>query len=153
MLHNGQEFGDDYWLPSDGSGRVQPRPLHWDSFGRDFVGQRLLGIYRKLIAIRKTYPALRSANYFPAVNHPDGYGILYDRVVVFHRYGSDENGRFQRFIVVINYGDEDQMIDIPFSGNGLWQDLLNDKADFVQGYHLYQQLIPSNWGRIYYQSE
>jgi glycosidase len=153
MLHNGQEFGDDYWLPHEGAERVQARPLRWDQFSQDFIGQRLAGIYQKLITIRKTYPALRSTHYFPAENHPDGYGIINDQVVVFHRYGSDENGRLQRFIIVINYGDDGQTINIPFSHNGLWQDLLNDKTDFVQNYRLYNQYIPSNWGRIYYQSE
>ncbi len=151
LLHNGQEFGDDYWLPNEGAERVQARPLRWDQFSQDFIGQRLTDLYQKLIAIRKAYPALRAANYFPAANHPDGYGVINDAVVVFHRYGSDENGRLQRFIIVINYGDDGQTINIPFSDNGLWQDLLNDQTDFVQNYRLYYQYIPSNWGRIYYQ--
>ncbi|MCP4424558.1 MAG: 1,4-alpha-glucan branching enzyme, partial [Chloroflexi bacterium] len=93
-----------------------------------------------------------SSNYFPTSNHPDGYGIINDKVVIFHRYGEDESGNFQRFIIVINYADDDQFIDIPFSTNGLWRDLLHDKMDFIQNYHLYRQQIPSNWGRIYYQS-
>jgi 1,4-alpha-glucan branching enzyme len=153
MLHNGQEFGEDYWLPHEGAERVQARPLRWENFSDDFIGQRLISIYQKLITIRKEHPALRSPNYFPAENHPHGYGIIDDQVVVFHRYGQDKNGRFQRFIIVINYSDHHKTIDIPFSNNGLWQDLLNEKADFVQNYRLNYQKIPSNWGRIYFQSE
>ncbi|MCP4427880.1 MAG: 1,4-alpha-glucan branching enzyme, partial [Chloroflexi bacterium] len=105
MIHNGQEFGEDYWLPHEGAERVQARPLRWDSYANDFIGQRLFAIYQKLIQIRRDHPALRSSNYFPTSNHPDGYGIINDKVVIFHRYGEDESGNFQRFIIVINYAD------------------------------------------------
>jgi hypothetical protein len=151
MLHNGQEFGDDYWLPHSGDGRVLPRPLHWDAYSDDFVGQRLYGIYQQLIVIRKAHPALRSPNYFPAANHPDGYGVIHDQVVVFHRYGHDADGRFERFIIVINFGDWDQVVTLPFPANGEWRDLLNDEVTIIPHFRLYNQRIPSNWGRIYYQ--
>ncbi len=153
MIHNGQEFGEDYWLPHSGADRVQARPLRWDEYAKDFVGQRIFAIYQKLIRIRRDHPALRSANYFPSSNHPDGYGVINDSVVVFHRYGEDGDGRFQRFIIVINYADDDQIINIPFSTNGLWRDLLNEETAVVANYRLFPQRIPSNWGRIYFQSE
>jgi 1,4-alpha-glucan branching enzyme len=151
MLHNGQEFGEEYWLPASGDGRVLPRPLHWDSFGEDVTGRRLYSVYQKLIAIRKSHPSLRSANYFPAANHHGGYGVIDERVVVFHRYGAGVDGRLERFIIVINFADDDQFVDIPFSANGQWQDLLNDENAHVVGFRLFKQRIPSNWGRIYYQ--
>ena len=58
LLHNGQEFGEDYFLPSAGAGRVQPRPLRWNSHSQDFVGSRLRAVYKKLIQIRKDLPRL-----------------------------------------------------------------------------------------------
>lgn len=147
MIHNGQEYGDDYWLPGSGHGRVVPRQLHWQDYRHDFVGDRLFFIYQKLIALRKAHPALRSPHFFPVSNHPDGYGAFLDKdVVVYHRYGSSE-----RFIIVINYSDFDQRVDIPFSTNGTWQDLLNDNTVHVNHFRLYYQRINSNWGRIYYQ--
>ncbi|MCP4420606.1 MAG: 1,4-alpha-glucan branching enzyme, partial [Chloroflexi bacterium] len=94
-----------------------------------------------------------SSNYFPTSNHPDGYGIINDKVVIFHRYGEDESGNFQRFIIVINYADDDQIIDIPFSANGLWRDLLGGETAVIANCRLFQQRIPSNWGRIYFQSD
>jgi len=153
MLHNGQEFGEDYWLPGDGADRVQARPLRWDTYANDFIGRQMFAIYQKLIRIRRSHAALRSSNYFPSSNHPDGYGVINDCVVVFHRYGEDEAGNFQRFIIVINYSNDEQTIDIPFSSNGLWHDLLHEETAVVTDYRLFQQHIPSNWGRIYFQSD
>jgi len=63
LLHNGQEFGEEYYLPSDGPDRVQPRPLRWNAHSQDFAGKRLFEIYRKLIRIRLEHPSLRSANF------------------------------------------------------------------------------------------
>ena len=125
MLHNGQEFGEDDWLPGSGNGRVVPRALHWN-YCQDSVGKSLCYLYQKLIQIRNAHPALRSPNFFPTVNHPDGYGAFPDKdVVIYHRFGYSQSGQLERFIIVVNYSDFDQRIDIPFSANGMWDDLLN----------------------------
>ncbi len=152
LLHNGQEFGEDYFLPSEGPERVQPRPLRWNSHGVDFEGSRLYAVYKRLIRIRKDHPSLRSPNFFPfPFNDPDGYGSFPEKaVVVFHRYGSAGDGQFERFIIVINYSDFDQFVDIPFSVNGRWDDLLNEQSAVVENFRLFNQRITSNWGRIYF---
>jgi 1,4-alpha-glucan branching enzyme len=151
LLHNGQEFGEDYFLPSEGADRVQPRPLRWSSHGQDFIGSRLSALYQKLLRIRSDHPSLRSPNFFPfPFNHPDGYGTFPDKdVVVYHRYGLAANGQVERFIVVINYSDFDQVVDVPFSVNGTWEDLLNEQSTAVENFRLFNQQISSNWGRIY----
>jgi pullulanase/glycogen debranching enzyme len=157
LIHNGQEFGEDYFIPQHGeNGRVAPRPLRWAEHGAesgDFIGGRLFALYRRLIAIRTQHPALRSNNFFPyPSNHPDGYGAWPNRgVVIYHRYGFDSDGKVERFIIAINYTDVDQWIDLPFSSNGIWEDLLNDLSAVVSGFRLSQQRIHSNWGRIYFQ--
>lgn len=158
MIHNGQEFGEDYFLPGEGPERVQARPLRWAERGPDsgdFAGGRLFDLYRRLIEIRKAHPSLRSGNFFPyPFNHPDGYGVFPDRgVVIFHRYGEGAGGSFERFIVVINYSDFDQSIDIPFSVNGAWEDLLNRETEVVTDWRLSGVRIPSNWGRIYFRAD
>jgi 1,4-alpha-glucan branching enzyme len=152
LLHNGQEFGEDNFLPGEGSDRVQPRPLRWNTDSQDFAGARLFSLYKKLIRIRNDHSALRSANFFPfPFNHPDGYGSFPEKdVVVFHRYGPAADGRLERFIVVINYSDFDQFVDIPFSVDGRWDDLLNEQSANVENFRLPNQLIASNWGRIYF---
>jgi 1,4-alpha-glucan branching enzyme len=155
LLHNGQEFGEDNFLPSDGPDRVQPRPLNWNNHSQDFAGKRLYEIYQRLIRIRKEHPSLRSANFFPfPFNHPDGYVCFPEKdVVVYHRYGAVPDGQLERFIIVINYSDFDQFLDVPFSVNGLWDDLLNDQSAIVENFRLSNQRIDSNWGRIYFKKE
>ena len=153
MIHNGQEYGEDYYIPHYGGNRVSSRPLHWSHFSNDFIGKRLYNLYQQLIKIRREHPALRSANFFPyPVNHPDGYGAFPDKdVVIYHRFGQGKNNHFERFIIVLNYSDFDQFVDIPFSRNGTWKDLLNEDSVMVRDFRLHNQRINSNWGRIYYQ--
>jgi pullulanase len=155
MIHNGQEFGEDKFLPGSGAGRVVPRPLRWNAdspLSGDFVGGRLFGLYRHLIAIRVAHPALRSPNFFPyPSNHPDGYGAFLDKdVVIYHRWGSAGDGRTERITVIANYSDFDQWVDVPFSFDGQWEDLLNGNSVTVSGNRLVNQRINSNWGRIYW---
>ena len=152
MIYNGQEFGENYWLPDEGAARVSPRPLRWELFQDDFVGQRLRWLYTKLATMRRAHPALRGAGVFPATNHPDGYGAINDEIVIYHRYGETAVG-FARYIIVINFGDGDQWIDVPFSTNGDWVDLLNDKTFHIDDFHHSNTRVPSNWGRIFYQLE
>ena len=150
MIHNGQEFGQDEWLPGSGDGRVVPRPLRWSESG-DFVGTRLYGLYAHLIRIRKEHPALRSTNFFPHLFNDGLYGVFPDQdVTVFHRYGQAADGQFERFIVAINYSDFDQWVTIPFTENGQWEDLLNGGIAMVEHHSLANQRLSSNWGRIYY---
>lgn len=150
MVYNGQEFGEDYWLPPDGAERVSPRPLRWQQLHDDFVGQRLRWLYGRLATIRRLHPALRSPNVFPATGQAAGYGIINEQVIIYHRYGQTATG-VARYIVVLNFGDWDQWVDVPFSTNGVWEELLGETAVTVANYRLPQAHIPSNWGRIFFQ--
>jgi 1,4-alpha-glucan branching enzyme len=162
LVQNGQEFAEDYWLMEDdqGSGRrVKPRPLHWDYPG-DRIGAKALALYRKLIDIRKTHAGLRSDNIYPdkwedwqQQFDPNGYGMDVNRqVLIFHRWGNAEDGRLERFIVILNFSPQTQTVDIPFSTNGAWQDVLNNQTVIVNDFRLTDQPIESYWGRIYFQA-
>src|SRR5262249_10495789 len=64
LLYQGQEFGENYYLPDFGEGRVGLlRPLRWDYF-YDGAGQQLTGLTRKLLGIRRTRDHIRHGNYF-----------------------------------------------------------------------------------------
>lgn len=85
MLHNGQEFGDDWWLPESGEGRVISRPVNWQ-LAVDGVGESLIRLYRRLTEIRRALPALRTHNFYPrgyderhTSFNPEGYGVDTDR--------------------------------------------------------------------------
>jgi 1,4-alpha-glucan branching enzyme len=160
MIHNGQEFAEDYWIMEDDRGtgrRVRPRPLRW-AFVQDSLGSPLVELYKKLIRLRQTHAGLRSNNFYPdqweawqTQFNPEGYGVdLEKQVVIYHRWGNGDDGRLERFIVVLNFSARPQTVDIPFSSNGAWQDLLNERFENVTDFRLPNQRIESNWGRVYY---
>ncbi|MGH7182624.1 MAG: alpha-amylase family glycosyl hydrolase, partial [Nitrospiraceae bacterium] len=160
LIHNGQEFGENYSLPEQGPNRVESRPLHWDMLA-DETGQRLFQQYRNGIGLRKSCPSLRSPNFYPRSydelnTHFDaqGYGVNIDKdVVIYHRWGAADDGRLERFIIVLNFSDFDQFVDIPISVNGDWEDRLNGDSINVRDFHLSNQRITSNWGRLYCHKE
>jgi pullulanase/glycogen debranching enzyme len=158
MLHSGQEWAENYWIPestadenSSGISRVSFRPVHW-KFHDDGVGRQLMDIYRKLIAIRNDHPALRSANFYPSawyqpyVNEK-GFGFdLEKQVVTYHRWDAHE-----RMTIIINFSENDQSVDIPFPSNGAWNDLLNDQSESINDYWLHNYTVYANWGAIFHQ--
>jgi 1,4-alpha-glucan branching enzyme len=150
MIYNGQEIGEDYYLPDEGAGRVVPRPLRWQAFEDDPAGQRLHFLYSKLAGIRRDHPALRGPNVFPQVEAQEGYGIVNESLIIFHRYGETEEG-LARYIIVVNFGDDDQWVRVPFSSNGQWKDLLNGETVEITDFWLPNCQVTSNWGRIFYQ--
>jgi hypothetical protein len=158
LIHNGQEWGEEYWFPESGDGRVKPRPLRWHRRD-DAIGRTLFALYRKLIAIRRDHPALRTQSSYPEPYDErmtrfdaQGYGVDEGRdLVIFHRWGHDDLGRIERFIVALNFSAFDQRTDIPFSTNGTWTDLLNGTSANVAGFVLRDELVNSHWGRVYFQ--
>ena len=157
LLHNGQEFGEEYAFPEEGSGRVAPRPLQWGS-SADGTGQSLQMIYKKLIAIRRAHPALRSQNFYPnpyderkTLFNDLGYGVNQEKdVAIFHRWGNDAQGRLERFIIVLNCSEYEQVVDVPFPDSGRWEDLLNGGTTQVNDYWLRSERLSSHWGRVYF---
>jgi 1,4-alpha-glucan branching enzyme len=163
MIQNGQEFAEDYWMMENDMGsnrRVKPRPLRWDFVG-DNIGSNLLRLYNQLIKLRSTHAALRSSNFYPerweggrTEFNAEGYGVNVQKsVVIYHRWGQGDGGELEKFIVVLNFSDQEQFVDIPFSSDGTWQDLLNERSDFVTGFRLANQSVSSNWGRVYFQKD
>ena len=64
MLWQGEEFGENYFLPDFGAGRVALlRALRWDYF-YDTPGQRLVQLIRKLLRIRRSRAQIRRRAYF-----------------------------------------------------------------------------------------
>lgn len=156
MIHNGQEFGDEYYMPDSGNGRVIPRPLNWEKLD-DFPGQTLSNLYKKLIKIRQDFPGLKSPFFHPDNYNEsftrfdkDGFGVDCDRqIVIFHRWGAGKDGN-ERFIIVLNFSPNKHFVDIPFPFNGTWKDLLSDETFPVTDFWRKSQDINGNYGRIFY---
>lgn len=164
MLHNGQEWGqyEDIWEDdsnaSPANARVQARPLLWAQES-DSIGQTLQARYSFLMMLRDQHPGLRTPNFYPdyydqqwTAFSPNGYGINESlQIAIYHRWGNDDRGNLERFIVVLNFGDDTQYVNIPFSVNGNWTDLLNGNAAVAVGnYWLYSYPVPSNWGCVFW---
>ena len=161
MIHNGQEFSEDYWIMEDDARtgrRVKPRPLRWD-FKDDTLGAPMLRLFSRLTRIRRTYAGLRSDNVHPdrweswqTRFDPQGYGVDASRgLLIYHRWGDDEQGAVQRFMVVLNFSPEPQTVTVPFADNGVWEDLLSDGWRVnVQDYRL-PLTVGSHWGHVFFQ--
>lgn len=156
MLHNGQEFGDEYYVPESGSDRVRARPLNWH-YLNDEAGKALHALYTKLAKIRNDHPGLRSKNFYPwevdersPSFNAEGFGVDSQRqLIIFHRWGPGSDQANERFIVVLNASDSTQFVDVPFPLNGDWLDLLSGESFQVSNYKLHQQAINSHYGRIF----
>jgi 1,4-alpha-glucan branching enzyme len=157
LLHNGQEWGqlEDLWEDDSNAPpqfkRVQSRPLTWEERD-DSIGQSLTGLYSFLMGLRAAHPALRSPNFYPDYYDsswtsfsPDGYGIDESlQVAIYHRWSGGD-----LYMVVLNFSDSVQYVNVPLPQNGVWTDLLNSNAAFnVQNYGLYNYAVSSNWGAI-----
>ncbi|MBX7258061.1 MAG: 1,4-alpha-glucan branching enzyme [Candidatus Hydrogenedentes bacterium] len=167
MIHNGQEFAELYRMPESDHGapensldpavkRVVPRPLRW-SHANDDPGLATLGLYRRLIGLRDTFPSLASANFHPRYweegwtkPDADGFGIDIDRqTVVYHRWGNADDGRLEKFYVVLNFSMHPQEVLVTFPENDGWEDFLSGWRPAVHDHRLVFQ-VGSNWGHVFY---
>jgi len=163
MIQNGQEFGEDHWIMEDDEGtgrRVIPRPLRW-KLSKDKIGVALNKLYKRLAEIRLQYAGLRSPNFYPqpwdqwqTQFNPQGYGIDVARqLAIYHRWGHDEQGNLQRFIIVLNFSNEPHDVSVPFPDNGEWVDLLSEYSGSWKPTVNNRRLefrIESNWGHVFY---
>jgi len=163
MVQNGSEFGEDHWIPENDNGsgrRVRPRPLRW-KLAKDEIGSTLKKLFARMANIRQQYAGLRSANFYPQPweewqneFNPQGYGIDTARqLVIYHRWGLNEQGVMQKFIIALNFSDNPQDVCVPFPENGVWVDLLSDYngswKPMVMNWNLCFK-IGSNWGHVFY---
>lgn len=144
MLWQGEEFGENYYLPDFGAGRVGLlRPLRWDYFYDD-AGRSLVGLVRKLLLIRRQRPQLRRGSYF-FFNHWDRY--LSRGVLLFARYYGP-----QYTLVAVNTGDTEQTVPFWFPIGGDYKEELHGGDLGLKSIVPFQETpltIPSHYGRIW----
>lgn len=143
MLWQGQEFGENYFIPDQGYGRVLLfRPVRWDYF-YDKVGKSTVNLVRKLSQIRKEKSQFRQGQYY-FYNHYDNY--ISKNVLLFSR---EHNGNFS--LVGLNFSDEDQEVYFPFPKSGKYREELHelDNLDNVIAGSECKLNIPSNYGKVW----
>ena len=144
MLWQGEEFGENYFLPDFGTGRVTLlRALRWDYF-YDTPGQRLVQLIRKLLRIRRSRAQIRRGAYF---FFNDWQRYQSRGVLLFARYDGPAYT-----LVAINVGDADQTVPFWFPIGGNYLEELHDGALNLSGIAPLQETqltIPSHYGRIW----
>jgi len=142
MLWQGQEFGENYYVPDSGFGRVALlRPVRWDYF-YDPVGRSVSALVRTLVALRHRLPQLRQGDHF---FHNDRARYQGQGVLVFsRRLGDDET------VVALNFGDGDRTAPFTFSRSGKYREELHghDLSDVVAGQDSWLT-VPGNYGRVW----
>jgi 1,4-alpha-glucan branching enzyme len=145
MLWQGQEFGENYWVPDGGVARVMLfRPVRWDYF-YDEIGRATIGLVRKLISLRRRRGELRRGSYY---FHNDEGGYQARGVLVFSRR---EAGRVT--VVALNFSGADQTVPFRFSVAGDYVEQLHGNAadafPAVHGGATRDLVVPSNYGRVW----
>ena len=142
LLWQGQELGENYFVPDSGFGRVALfRPVRWDFF-YDPIGRSAIGLVRKLVALRQQLPQLRHGEHF-FYNDRSRYQ---DRgVLVFSRRLGDD-----LTVVALNFSDADQTVPFTFDADGKYREELHghDLTDVAAGQEKWLT-IPNNYGRIW----
>ena len=142
MLWQGQELGENYFVPESGFGRVALfRPVRWDYF-YDHIGRSAISLVRKLVALRRDLPQLRQGDHF----FYNDRGRYQDRqVLVFSRRIGDD-----LTVVALNFGEADQTVPLTFDVGGKYREELHghDLTDVAGGQERWLT-IPSNYGRIW----
>ncbi len=141
MLWQGQEFGENYFIPEKGMGRVVMfRPVRWDYF-YDPIGKRMVSLVRRLIKMRHQPQFQRGKHIF--YNDRDRYQSK--GVLIFSR--EDEN-HFS--LVALNFTDHDKQADFQFPFSGDYVEELHgfdNLKDVVAGAWT-SFVVPSNYGRV-----
>ena len=104
------------------------------------------------MGLRTAHPALRSPNFYPDYYDPswtqfspDGYGINEgQQVAIYHRWNGGD-----LYMIVLNFSDSTQTVNVPLPQNGTWTDLLNGNTAYnAANYQLANFAVQSNWGCI-----
>ena len=143
FLWQGEELGENYWIPDGGIGRVMLlRPVRWDYF-YDPIGRRMIRLVRRLLELRRTQAHLRSGEHY-FYNHVDRYQSR--AVLLFSR---SDDAAFT--LVALNVGDADQSVPFAFPISGNYREELHgeDNLTGVQAGVERELRIPSNYGRIW----
>jgi 1,4-alpha-glucan branching enzyme len=143
MLWQGQEFGENYWLPQEGWGRVLLyRPVRWEYFYTS-EGRSLVHLVRKLVKIRRDNQQFtRGEHYFY-----NDFTLYQSRnVMLFSRTYEEVFS-----LVALNFGVQDQAVPFKFPRSGNYLEELHglDNLAGVSAGREVQLNVPSNYGRIW----
>lgn len=143
MLWQGQEFGENYYFPREGMGRVVMfRPVRLDYFYEE-IGKSVIALVRRLMRLRRGESQFRHGGHF-FYDHHERYQSR--GVMLFSR---SEGRRFS--LVALNFGDHEQAVPFAFPFSGNYREELHGQDNLtgvVAGADVWLT-IPSNYGRVW----
>lgn len=133
LVPNGQEFAEEHFIPevdANTGRRVTPRALRW-KIRSDRIGAATLALHTRLAQLRHDHAAMRSAQMWPTQwpswrTTRDASGVGVDTaamVAVYHRWAEVAHG-WENLVVVLNFADHEQVVDLELPFAGTWVDLL-----------------------------
>lgn len=142
LLWQGQELGENYFIPTQGLGRVALfRPVRWDYF-YDPIGRSLVWLIRTLTRVRRSQPQLRSGSHH---FYNDWERYLSKRVLLFSRAQDDGFS-----LIALNFADTDQIVPFAFPESGHYREELHGHdLHTVNAGETTWLPVPSNYGRIW----
>lgn len=142
MLWQGQEFGENYFLPDNGLGRVLLlRPLRWDYF-YDTAGKSLVQLTRKLLSLRNNCIELRRGDHY---FHNDYERYLSRGILLFQRETATAAS-----LIAVNFTDVERSVPFVFTRVGSYTEQLHGLDNFATEERQERWLtIPSNYGRVW----
>lgn len=147
LLWQGQELGENYFIPYSGWGRVMLlRPVRWDYF-YDPIGKSMIGLSRKLLALRRDHSEFRRGEHY-FYDHYDNYQSK--QVLLFHR---QDGPKFS--LVALNFSDFTQWVPFTWPKDGDFQEVLHGAEN--HSLHIGQVSagetrwfeVPGNYGRVW----
>jgi 1,4-alpha-glucan branching enzyme len=145
LLWQGQELGENYWVPEGGIARVMLfRPVRWDYF-YDEAGRATVSLVRRLTALRRERQELRRGTYY---FYNDDARYQYRGLLLFSR---EDAGRFT--LVALNFSGSEQTVPFWFPIAGNYAEQLHGRVpDALPGVPAWaerQITVPGNYGRIW----
>ncbi len=128
MIYHGQEFGEET-AKSPG-----PNPLQWDKL-RSELGGGLASHYARMCKLRRSRVSLRERNIsFPVIDS-------HAKVAVVNRWW----GQADQVVVVLNFSNHLQVIDVPMPQGGRWHELFTGQIMQIK-YSVETELSPFSAG-------
>jgi 1,4-alpha-glucan branching enzyme len=150
MLWHGQEFAENWGIPSGGLGRnLYERPLHWEFF-YDEAGKALVRLHRILGNLRRTHRALGSRGFF--FYYSDQAHLQLGVLAYRRKRDADATSVAEDLLVLLNFTDADAEVWLPFPTAGTWEEMIDGTRTAIHIAHDGQWAsvsVPSNYGSIY----
>ncbi len=143
MLWEGQELGESYHVPESGFARIgRLRPVRWEFF-YDEAGRKLVGLFRKLVALRRDVALLRRGDFF----FHNNWDEWQSRGALLFSRESDAG----YLLAALNFTDQNINTRFWFPRAGNYREMLHGEENLsaVPQNSPVSITLPSNYGRVW----